>query len=319
MTMKKLYGFAMTMMMGVCLTIGGMSDAEARRLGGGGSFGGKSSLGSSFKRPAAAPTRSMSQQKATQQNQAARQNFSKRGGLMGMLGGLAIGGLLGAMLFGGAFENINFMDILIFGGIAFLLLRLFAAKQANAMRPAYQRSDNESAKSPPAAFESPARNSEQPSGARFDSRDWFKGGANNFGTQAGRELALNNESAPMPKDFDQRAFLAGAKRAYADLQKAWDTGDLADIRGLTTDSMFGELQQRIKDNASDNRTEVLTLEAALLEAKSVGETLEAAVLFDATLVEDSETTQVREVWHFTKPKQSTKPTWFLDGIQQVED
>jgi predicted lipid-binding transport protein (Tim44 family) len=55
-------------------------------------------------------------------------SFSKRGGLMGLLGGLALGGLLGSLFFGGAFENFNFMDILIFGGIAYLLYKLFAAK-----------------------------------------------------------------------------------------------------------------------------------------------------------------------------------------------
>jgi len=53
---------------------------------------------------------------------------------MGMLGGLALGGLLGSLFFCGAFENINFMDILVFGGIAFLLYKLFAARKGAAQR-----------------------------------------------------------------------------------------------------------------------------------------------------------------------------------------
>ncbi len=50
-----------------------------------------------------------------------------------MLGGLALGGLLGALFFGGAFENLNFLDIAIFALIGFLLYRLFAARARRAM------------------------------------------------------------------------------------------------------------------------------------------------------------------------------------------
>ena len=39
------------------------------------------------------------------------------------------------------------------------------------------------------------------------------------------------------------------------------------------------------------------------------------------LREDANTqaSQVREVWHFTKPIAAQQPKWFLDGIQQLED
>ena len=69
--------------------------------------------------------------------------MTNRGGLMGMLGGLALGGLLGSMFFGGAFENFNFMDILIFGGVAFLLYKLFAARARNTQPNAYNRTTND--------------------------------------------------------------------------------------------------------------------------------------------------------------------------------
>jgi predicted lipid-binding transport protein (Tim44 family) len=82
---------------------------------------------------------SAKQQQASQQNQAAKQGLAQRGGLMGMLGGLAIGGLLGALLFGGAFENLNLMDFLIFGGIAFMLYKLLSARSRATPQPAYNR------------------------------------------------------------------------------------------------------------------------------------------------------------------------------------
>lgn len=93
--------------------------AHAKRLGGGSSFGSKSSYSSPFKK--SSTQKSPSQQKAAATNQAQKQQLSKRGGLMGMLGGLALGGLLGALFFGGAFENFNMFDFLIIGAIIFAI------------------------------------------------------------------------------------------------------------------------------------------------------------------------------------------------------
>ena len=55
--------------------------------------------------------------------------------------------------------------------------------------------------------------------------------------------------------------------------------------------------------------------------REVGEQLEAVVMFDGVLREadDDQARQVREVWHFTKARDAKQPTWFLDGIQQLED
>jgi predicted lipid-binding transport protein (Tim44 family) len=49
--------------------------------------------------------------------------------------------------------------------------------------------------------------------------------------------------------------------------------------------------------------------------------LQATVLFDVIMREDNnaQPDQAREVWHFVKPKNSIQPTWYLDGIQQLED
>ncbi len=322
--MNKHNGFLVSIFLGLCLSFSGIPDAEAKRFGGGGSFGGKSSFSSPFKRQTGslAPTRSPSQQRATAQNQTARQNLSKRGGLMGMLGGLAIGGLLGAMLFGGAFENINFMDILIFGGIAYLLYRVLAAKKAALTpQPAYQRTQQSSGNRRPLDAPRSDAGASENNDARFDSGDWFRGGAANAAARESADVDADFDRPALPEGFDDQAFLAGAKVAYGALQRAWDTRDLAEIRGLTTDSMFGEIQERIKELDADNRTDVLKLEAELLDAREVGDTFEAVVLFDAVMREaaDDKARQVREVWHFTKPKTSARPTWFLDGIQQMED
>ena len=116
-------------------------------------------------------------------------------------------------------------------------------------------------------------------------------------------------------------FLTGAKIAFTTLQKAWDYRDLAEIRGLSTDKVFAEIQEQLKTSATENHTDILKLDAELLEVREVGGELEAVVLFDTIMREDinAQTEQVREVWHFVKPKISIQPKWLLDGIQQLED
>ena len=317
--MYKRIGLLYSLLLGVFLSVGQIADAEAKRFGGGASFGSRASHSSAFKRSAVPAAPSASQAQAMARNNSVRQGLSQRGGLMGMLGGLAIGGLLGSLLFGGAFENINFMDILLFAGVAYLLYRLLAAKQrANTPQPAYQRSseplggrassDNPLSSSTPVAREA---------GPALESRDWFRGGLKS--DYNGGEQDFNQAS--VPAGFDQASFLAGAKLAYNDLQKAWDARDLAAVRRLATDGMYVEIETRIKEIGAHNRTNVLKLEAELLEAREVGDQLEAVVLFDGILREgdDDQARQVREVWHFTKPRNAQQPTWFLDGIQQLEE
>jgi len=293
------------------LTLGGMSDADAKRFGGGSSFGGRSSYSTPYKRSATPPARSANQQQSAAQNQAARQGMANRGGLMGMLGGLALGGLLGSLFFGGAFENINFMDILVFGGIAFLLYKLFAAKTGAAQRPAYNRMANDYEQSQPI----------QSNPAGFNTDVLFNKDKKQTAGQHFQQDAEFNETVAVPEAFDQQAFLSGAKIAYTTLQKAWDDRDLAEIRGLATDKVFAEIQDQLKASATENHTDILKLDAELLEVREIGSDLEAVVLFDAIMREDvnAQAEQIREVWHFVKPKISILPKWLLDGIQQLED
>ena len=309
--MKKLTRIIALLLMALSLSIGIMSDANAKRFGGGGSFGGRSSYSAPYQRSAIPPSRSPSQQQATAQNQTARQGMANRGGLMGMLGGLALGGLLGSMFFGGAFENFNFMDILIFGGIAFLLYKLFAAKARNTPATAYSRTANDLGGS--------YSNQTQP--ADFNTDVLFKKD-NKFTTGSGAQENTGFNSMPViPEGFDQSAFLSGAKTAFSMLQKAWDDRDLSEIRGLSTDKVFAEIQAQIKASTTENHTDILKLDAELLEVREVGTVLEATVLFDVIMREDvnAQPEQIKEIWHFIKPKNSIQPKWLLDGIQQLED
>lgn len=295
------------------LTLCGMSDAYAKRFGGGSSFGSRPSYSAPYQRSELPPSRPYSQpqqQQAPAPRQAPNPAMPNRSGLMGMLGGLAMGGLLGGMLAGGGFHGINFLDILVFGAIAFLLYKLFAAKNAaSAPSPAYQRTaDN--------GYRDAAPTYQQPEPARGN-----RAGFNTDILFNKDKSAAPSHELTMPSDFDPPAFLNGAKIAYTHLQKAWDERDLAEIRSLTTDKVFAEIQSQLRASDSDNHTEILKLEAELLEVREVGSELEAVVLFDTIMREDrdAQASQIREVWHFVKAKNSIQPKWFLDGIQQLAD
>lgn len=315
--MNKTTGIFAALLMGLSLTLGGMSDADARRFGGGSSFGSRPSYSAPYQRSATPASRPTNQQQAPAPNPTAKPGWASRPGLMGMLGGLALGGLLGSM-FGGGFHGINFLDILVFGGIAFLLYKLFAAKNAgSAQRPVYNRTADNSYQDTASSYHEPQAN---PAG--FDTDILFKKDKNNTAaSESYTQPTAMQSTAVVPKDFDQQAFLGGAKIAFANLQKAWDERDLAEIRGLTTDKVFAEIQDQLKASDTENRTEILKLEAELLEVREVGSELEAVVLFDTIMREDSnaQAEQVREVWHFIKPKVSIQPKWYLDGIQQLAD
>lgn len=279
-----------------------IQEADAARMGGGRSFGSRPSYSAPFQRSPSPAAGAFQRQPSPAQarNQTLRDGLAQRSGFGRFLGGLALGGLLGAMFMGGGFEHINFLDILVFAGLAFLLMKLFAARRARSFEPA------SAAEAPPAY----AREAHE-GGARFETDVFSRGASGAAGAPA---------SADIPRDFDQGGFLEGAKGAYRMLQAAWDRGDLAELRGLTTDKVFGELQEQLRTRGSTpNQTDLLDLSAEILEVKDLGSDRVVSVLFDALLRESpgAEAEKVREVWHFTRSRQSRQPTWYLDGIQQV--
>ena len=324
--MNKLSSLFFTIIITATLCLAGIPDAEAKRFGGARSFGSMSKYNKSYSRKASRPAkRTASQQQAYNKNQSARQTMSKRGGLMGLLGGLALGGLLGSLFFGGAFENFNFMDILIFGGIAYLLFKLFAAKAGRATRStAYERNNYDTSTYSEPLNSNYQRSTSTPAkSANFDT-DIFsnKGQTASFNTNNNQpEEKLIEDAIVLPKGFDEQDFLEGAKGAFRMLQEAWDTRDLAEIRGLTTDKVFAEIQTQLQGSTSENHTDVLNIEAELLEVRELGSELEAVVLFDTLMREEltAQPEQVREVWTFIKPKNSMQAKWYLDGLQQLED
>jgi predicted lipid-binding transport protein (Tim44 family) len=258
--------------------------ADAKRLGGGGSFGSKPSYSKSYQKPAA-PSSTPSQQATP-----GASPMGGRGMFGGMLGGMLMGGLLGSLLFGGAFSGISFIDLLLIGGGLFLLFRFLRSRQ-----PAVQTA-----------------------GGPGQVHDMQRGAWDNLRSSAQQPASA---TPGFPPGFDAKEFLDGARAAYTRMQASWDARDLNDLKHFTSPEVFAEIQAQAAADPEPGKTEILLLEARVLEVKTLGNQTVATVLFDAMLREDSAAApaeQVREAWHFSRYETGGGSHWVVEGIQQLE-
>jgi len=129
--------------------------------------------------------------------------------------------------------------------------------------------------------------------------------------------AVAMTAAPIPADFDSASFIRQAKLNFIRLQDANDRGDLAALRQVTTDRMFDAILAELRPHRPAQHTDVVSLNASLLEVATEGETHSASVRFHGMIREDDgEAAPFEEVWHLKKPV-SGASGWVLAGIQQV--
>ncbi len=309
-------------------------DADAARIGGGRSFGGRPSMSTPYSRPApSSPTMRQQTNRATQQPgaAAAAPNRGLFGGMGGMLGGLLAGGLIGSLLFGGGgmgggmggLLDIILIGALIYFGIKFFRRRAAARQeeQASGMmgRPAGQAG----------SFGAMDYRGAEPEAAPVQrSASSGMGGMGGWGALASNPAASDiftgtpDDAAPsmdLPADFDEEEFLRGAKTAYARLNASWDKRDLDDIAQFSTPAFMDEIRRQKEEDPTPGRTEIMLVNASVVEARKDGGDQIVSVYFDVLLRENpnQETpSNVREVWHFTRP--IAGGMWKLDGIQQIE-
>jgi len=117
--MKRLFSLIALLMVSVAVS----PIAEAKKFGGGKSFG------KSFKTAPAPKQQSQNTSTINKDTSKAAQTSGKKGLMGGLLGGLLAGGLLAAF-FGGAFEGIQFLDILIMGLIAYFAFKFLRSMLA---------------------------------------------------------------------------------------------------------------------------------------------------------------------------------------------
>lgn len=294
--MKKLLS-----LLAVVLTLGlgtAHMNAEAKRVGGGKSLGMQRQATPPAKAPDATPNAAPAAGAAA--GAAAAPKRSWMGPVAGLAAGLGLAALASHLGFGEEFANMLMIALLVMVALAVVgfIMRKRAAAQGGGMAYAGAGAGAAGGNN---AF-------------RMPSSPMQTGG----GAAGGSMIGANLQPAQprIPADFDVAAFERNAKVNYIRLQAANDTGNLDDIRQFTSPEMFAELQMDIRDrNGATQHTEVLNLDAQVLEVAEEGALYVVSVRFTGELREDGATGPVDEIWHLTKPRQGNGG-WILSGIQQ---
>lgn len=202
----------------------------------------------------------------------------------GVLGGLLVGGLLASLFMGNGFAN-GLMTWLIVGAAAFFLIQFFRRK----MQPAMQANQ-------PAGF-----------------------GQNNFSHFTKTDTntpSSNSHYSDYPSGFNEADFLRQAKVTFIRLQSAYDQKNLQDLTAFTAPEVFAEIKMQLDERGDEpNNTEVITLEAQLLDVSKQSLSTLASVRFTGSIKENNDPlSPLDEIWHFRQFSNNNE--WVIGGIQQ---
>lgn len=281
------------------LSFGLSMDAQAKRLGGGRSFGKQSSFVTPKQAVPAQPVAPVAKPATPGPTPSTPAPAPSRGfGWGGMLGGLAAGLGLGWLLshFGlGQVASSFFMGFLVVIFVGVVLMWLF--RKFSGQSTQYQTTST-------------------------GNSNW-----SNDNVYLRQEPVVTTSSYDIPPvqnsavitNFDQEVFLSNAKQYFVRLQEAWDSGDLSQLNEFATPEMFEELRQDLQARSGQlNKTEVVTLEAELIGLEELANVYLASVRFSGMIRERSDlpAESFVEFWNLTKPVNG-QGGWVLAGIQQL--
>ena len=287
--MKNFVMMAAALVLGFTLQI---NDAEAKRIGGGGSTG--------MQRQSVAPsnTQQAAPRQATPPAAAGQPAAQPKRSWMGPLAGLAAGLGLAALAshFGFGEELANFMMMALLAMVVIGVIGFFMRKKAAAQ-------GNQSMQYAGAGA---------PFGGNAPQREFTSAG----GSAAPAEASTGN----IPADFDAEGFVRNAKVNFIRLQAANDAGNLDDIREFTAPEMFAEIKMGIDERkGAKQTTDVVQLNAEVLDVTEEANRYIVSVHFNGLIREENGAAAqpFAEVWHMTKPRDGSRG-WVLAGIQQVQ-
>jgi len=319
-----------TLALSLALTLGGVN-AEAKRMGGGKSFGQQSSNVTQRQAAPAAPAAPAQNAAApAKPAPAAAPAAAPKKPWGAMLGGLAAGlGL--AWLASSLGMGEAFGQFMLIGLVVLLAMMAFGWFMRN-RRPAAPSNSPfafQGAGAGEAVTPSPAYRPENV-GNDASARPWERSTASfdasapaSSGIVIGSALA-GSQSWGVPVGFDAEGFLKAAKTNFATLQAAWDRSDLTTLRSMMTDEMLAEIRQQLTEREAHtggpaNQTDVVMLEAQLLGIEDLGDAYMASVEFSGMIREEASAgpSPFREVWNMTKPKAGTSG-WLVAGVQALQ-
>ena len=202
----------------------------------------------------------------------------------GMLGGLLVGGLLASLFMGHGLAS-GLMTWLILGAVVFFVVSFFRKR----MQPGMQTNQS----------------------SVFNQNPF-----SNFTQPFSNSSSSNSDSAEYPVGFEPESFLREAKVTFIRLQAAYDQKNLQDLTTFTAPEVFGEIKMQLDERGdAPNKTEVINLNAELLDVSKQFDSTMASVRFTGSVKENEDPmTQLDEIWHFRQFGNSKE--WVVGGIQQ---
>lgn len=195
----------------------------------------------------------------------------------GVLGGMLVGGLLASLFMGHGLAN-GLMTWLILGSVIFFIVSYMRRK----MQPGFQSAHNN-------AFR---QNNANPFNQNYTSH--------NSGAPAG---------------FSSESFLRNAKVSFIRLQAAYDQKNIEDLNQFTAPEVFAEIKMQLEERGNEpNKTEVINLNAELLDVSKQAFSTMASVRFTGSVIENGDTSSLDEIWHFRQS--GTSKEWLVSGVQQ---
>jgi predicted lipid-binding transport protein (Tim44 family) len=313
------------------------TSAEAKRLGGGKSFGKQSSnVTQREAAPGGANSATNSAAKpATPAAAPAAQAPKRPWGAMlgGLAAGLGLAWLASSLGLGGAFGQIIMFALLalvVMVVIGFVMRKLkggAAGAPARDQAPfAFQGAGNATTPrnySPENVGNDASARPWERSSMAFDANKYDASAPAAGGSMIGSAL-LGSQSWGVPAGFDAEGFLKASKANFVTLQDAWDRSDIQNLRAMMTDDMLEQIKTQLADRESHtggqvNKTEVVMLDAQLLGIEELSDVYMASVEFSGMIREDASAgaSPFREVWNMTKPR-SGGSGWLVAGVQALQ-
>ncbi len=323
--MNRFVAFAMALVAIGSLLVADIADA--RRLGGGRSFGAQRSLPSAPapKAPSAAPATppgaaanpvmpaqpgSPSYARPATPSPAAAAPAAARSGMSrwlapvaGLAAGLGLAALLSHFGLSETFAAFVLIALVVVGGV--LVLRLVFARRSAGETPAYAGMP-----APATAIFKDGGAPVPPSAGGDRVEPVIGGPVRDAGAVTGGRY---------PAGFEPVPFLAQARAQFVRLQAAYDRGDRAALSDVMTPEMFAEIAADLDARGAHQPTVIASLDAEILDVATEGERHWASVRFHGALREDGAAAPqpLDEVWNLVKPVDGSSG-WLLAGIRQLE-
>ncbi len=317
--------------------------AEAKRMGGGKSYGmsrsNNSSASRNYNRPATPPP---------SQQQTAPQRSGP--GVGGMVAAGVAGAAIGAVAANAMADNndpttsadpttatengtaastaqpeeknsFGWLWIAILAIAAFFIFRRFSAKKATAhgANPFAPNSSNSNRQSLNANSGPFARGNNAASPTSPFSGNTTGGSNTNIfgqavGSSSGGGGAYSNNGNQLADGTEPAAFLRQARAKFLHLQSMNSSSNIEEVRRYFTPDMYTAIREDILSN--DDLAEFPSLSAQVLESSQENGQYVASVEFSGTVSEsiNAQAVPFSEVWHFVKPQNSSE--WLVAGIQQ---